>query len=200
MFLESLMDNNKPGFFYLHTDLTLGIDQPCCAFLQLAISFRAQHYERCLEAKIAQLKTEFQAKLGWLIGTMFSRVATTEWNVEKPAEKVGAEASRILKGTVLNIDDEQIKEALADLRADGTLVTKTPDEIKAYIQRKRLVPKLKQFKDRAGETLAGMKLIEPLRGKVASAVGHDDGVKASLTELLAAQGIEAPEPVVKEIL
>ena len=28
LFLESLMDNNKPGFFYPHTDLTLGIDQP----------------------------------------------------------------------------------------------------------------------------------------------------------------------------
>jgi hypothetical protein len=56
MFLESLMDNNKPGFFYLHPDALLGITEPSCAFLQLAISFRSQHYERCLAAKIAQLK------------------------------------------------------------------------------------------------------------------------------------------------
>ena len=32
----------------------------------------------------------------------------------------------------------------------------------------------------ANETLAGMKVVEPLRGKVTSAVGHDEGVKASL--------------------
>jgi hypothetical protein len=44
MFLESLMDNNKPGFFYLHTDLTLGISEPCCAFLRLSVSLHAQHY------------------------------------------------------------------------------------------------------------------------------------------------------------
>src|SRR5207248_2002796 len=83
MYLESLMDNNRPAYFYLHTDQSLGIAEPCCAFLQLTVAFRSQHYEKCLAAKIAQLGVEFQAKLGWLIGNMYSRVATTEWNTEK---------------------------------------------------------------------------------------------------------------------
>ena len=112
------MDNNKPGFFYLHTDAQVGITEPSCAFLHLAISFRAQHYERCLGAKIAQLKEPFQAKLGWLLGSMYSRVGTTEWNSEKPDEKVGAAASKILKQTVIPYDDVQLKEALDDLRAE----------------------------------------------------------------------------------
>ncbi len=40
MFLESLMDNNKSGLFYLHTDAGLTITEPCCAVLQLSISLR----------------------------------------------------------------------------------------------------------------------------------------------------------------
>ncbi len=78
MFLESLMDNNKAGLFYLHTDPSLDITEPYCAILQLSISLPAEHYDKCLRAKIAQLKEPFQAKLGWLIGNMYSRVATTE--------------------------------------------------------------------------------------------------------------------------
>lgn len=199
MFLESLMDNNKPGYFYLHTDVTVGISQPCCAFLQLAVSLRAVHYDRCLEAKIAQLKEPFQAKLGWLIGNMYSRVATTEWNTEKPAEKVGAEASKILRGKVVTVDDERLKAALDDLRTDGTLTTKTPDEIQKYIEQKKLVPKINQFKDRAVETMAGMKLIEPLKGRVSNIIWQED-MKIALAALLEAQGVAEPEAVVKEIL
>ena len=60
-----------------------------------------------------KLKEPFQAKLGWLIGNMYSRVATTEWNIEKPAEKVGNVATKLLKQTIDNYDDEQIKVALS---------------------------------------------------------------------------------------
>ncbi|MFO0892907.1 MAG: hypothetical protein U0790_27675 [Isosphaeraceae bacterium] len=55
MFLESLMDNNKAGFFYLHTDETVAVLEPCWRFLQkLSISLHSGHYETVLAAKIAQ--------------------------------------------------------------------------------------------------------------------------------------------------
>ena len=114
MFLESLMDNNKAGLFYLHTDLDVGITEPCCAFLQLSISFRSVHYDKCLDAKIAQLKEPFQAKLGWLIGNMYSRVATTEWNIERKDEKVAKVARKMLGQTIEAIDDDKIKVALTE--------------------------------------------------------------------------------------
>jgi hypothetical protein len=187
MFLESLMDNNKAGLFYLHTDTSLDITEPYCAFLQLSISFRAQHYDKCLDAKIAQLKEPFQAKLGWLIGNMYSRVATTEWNIENRAEKVGKVASKLLQQTIDNFDDEQIKVALAELQDDGRIETMTVKQIAKHVREKELVPKLKQFKDRATETLGGLKVVDPVKSAILDALRQDDALKQAIVALLPAQ-------------
>jgi hypothetical protein len=187
MFLESLMDNNKAGLFYLHTDHGLTISEPCCAILQLSISLQARHYNICLSAKIAQLKEPFQAKLGWLIGNMYSRVATTEWNIEKPAEKVGKVASKLLNGIVDNLDDEQIKVALAELQDGGKIEGMTPDQVAAFVKKKELEPKLKQFKNRAGEVLKTLKIFDPVKSKVIDALRQDDGLKKALLTLFPAQ-------------
>ena len=144
MFLQSLMDNNKPGYFYLHTDHTR--DRPALrAFLQLAALFRAQHYDRCLEAKIAQLQV---VQAAWPADQHVQSRGHDRMG-QQPAERSGAVASKIPRGTVITVSDEQIREALADLRDNGTLATMAPEDVKGYVQRKRLVPKLKQFKDRA---------------------------------------------------
>jgi hypothetical protein len=200
MFLESLMDNNKAGLFYLHTDLGLGISEPCCAFLQLSVSFRSVHYEKCLDAKIAQLKEPFQAKLGWLIGNMYSRVATTEWNIEKPAEKVGKVASKLLKQTIENYDDEQIKVALAELQNDGRIETMTPEQIAKHVKQKELVPKLKQFKDRAAETLSALKVIDPIKSTILDALRQDEALKQAIAALFPAQEGFDPQAAADEAL
>jgi len=62
-FLTSLLDNNQDGYFYLHQDIGLGIQQNCCAFLPLSVALKIDHYNLCLEAKIAELTDTFQAKL-----------------------------------------------------------------------------------------------------------------------------------------
>jgi hypothetical protein len=193
MFLESLMDNNKPGFFYLHADPAVGISQPSCAFLQLSISFRSEHYSKCLLAKLAQLKEPFQAKLGWLIGNMYSRVATTEWDTERPGDKVGAAASKILKGVFLNYDDEQIKAALADIREDTTKKVMTSEEIKNYIKNKKMVPKLKQFKDQVEKKMGALQVIEPIKDNIASSLRKDDSLRGSLEALFRDGGELTPE-------
>jgi hypothetical protein len=200
MFLESLMDNDKAGLFYLHTDPSLDITEPYCAILQLSISLRAEHYDKCLGAKIAQLKEPFQAKLGWLIGNMYSRVATTEWNIEKPAEKVGKVASKLLKQTIDNYDDEQIKLALVELQEDGRIETMPVEEIAKYVREKELVPKLKQFKDRAVETLGGLKVIDPIKSTILDALRQDDALKETLAALFPVQEGFDPQLAAGEVL
>ncbi len=177
MFLESLMDNNKPGFFYLHTDADLGISEPCCTFLQLAISVRAEHYDKCLEAKTAQLKEPFQAKLGWLIGHMYSRVGTDEWNDKKPDELAGKVAAGILNDNFVNYDKEQIKLAIDVMRADGTIGTRTPEEKRVAVQRTKLKPKLRQFKERAKVRLGEMKVIDPIKNRSGDLLWKDDKLR-----------------------
>jgi hypothetical protein len=128
-------------------------------------------------------KEPFQAKLGWLIGSMYSRVGTTEWNAEKPDEKIGAAASKILRQTVIAYDDVQLKEALADLRAKPLGPKMSYDEINKFISKKKIVPRLTRFKEQATATLAGLKVVEPIRDKISSALWRDKALREAIMAL-----------------
>ncbi len=79
-FVERILNNNETDFFYLNAEPTFGLSEPSCAFLRLPISIRAyQHYDLCLAARKLSLTDVFQAKLGWLIGNLYSRVGTDDW-------------------------------------------------------------------------------------------------------------------------
>ncbi len=79
-FLERLFNNNELEFFYLAEQPDLGLDHDCCAVLQVSIALRAElHYDTILDAKIVQLSESFEHKLGHLVGSSYSRVATEDW-------------------------------------------------------------------------------------------------------------------------
>jgi hypothetical protein len=79
-FMNKLLNNNHKEFFYLHEEAELGLKESCCAFLRLSIAFRSsEHYENCLESKFIELTDEFRAKLGWLVGDLYSRIGTRDW-------------------------------------------------------------------------------------------------------------------------
>lgn len=77
-FLERLLHNTEDGFFCIPANSTPNVGEDLCAFLQLSVALRSEHYNVCLEAKIAQLDDVFQAKLGWLTGNLYSRVGTPD--------------------------------------------------------------------------------------------------------------------------
>lgn len=86
-YISRIYNNNEPTLFYLHD--AEGVSEPCCAFLRLSIAIRAHdHYDKCLAARVASLSPEFQAKLGWLVGNVYSRVGTKDWvpHVESESE------------------------------------------------------------------------------------------------------------------
>lgn len=78
-FLNKLLNNNLTGYFYLAQEAELKISAPHVAFLALSIAIKSEHYDVCLDARFAQLREVFQAKLGWLVGEMYSRVGTPDW-------------------------------------------------------------------------------------------------------------------------
>lgn len=111
-FLKRIYNNNESGYFYLE-----GIGTPlvgdCCAFLNLSIAIKApEHYQRCLAAKILQLNDTFQAKLGWLVGQMYSRVGTKDW--EPPDLKLKVQAT--LENAAIWIPDASLKQLEATYR------------------------------------------------------------------------------------
>lgn len=108
-FLARVMNNNEPGYFFLEgKDTPLGSD--CAAFLNLSIAIKSEiHFTTCLEAKILQLRPDFQAKLGWLLGQLFSRVGTQDWDQKALTKKVNAflkdAAIWVPNATIAHIED-----------------------------------------------------------------------------------------------
>jgi len=78
-FLNKLLNNNLPEYFYLAEEPQLGINSPHVAFLTLSVALKKEHYGKCVDARIAQLTDIFQAKLGWLVGDIYSRIGTPDW-------------------------------------------------------------------------------------------------------------------------
>lgn len=109
-FLIKLFNNNIPEYFYLSEDVEFDLDKAYAAFLKLAIPVKAEHFEKCLEARFAQLKEIFQAKLGWLVGNMYSRVGTPDWVPEQTTqENFNSRVEETLKNICLWVDKPILK-------------------------------------------------------------------------------------------
>lgn len=149
-FLSRLLNNNEPGFFYLDSEGTeLGSD--CVAFLNLSIAVKTDlHLNTCIAAKMLQLTDTFQAKLGWLVGQMYSRVGTQDMDSDRATKKV----SESLKNVALWVDDAKIKaieSRFSELSQAEPEKTMSESEIAATI---RAVPTVKdQVIARATEVL-----------------------------------------------
>lgn len=78
--IESLFNNNDKNHFFLKAYPDHGLAQNACTFLHLSIAVRAyEHYDLCLNAKRIELNSNFQSKLGWLVGNLYSRVGTDDF-------------------------------------------------------------------------------------------------------------------------
>lgn len=75
-YVERLLNNTEDGLFCLPLGCHEKLTQDLCVFLHLSVALRAEHYDKCLSAKLGQLEDIYAAKLGWLTGNMYSRVAT----------------------------------------------------------------------------------------------------------------------------
>jgi hypothetical protein len=101
-FLERVVNQNEQavGLFYLHPDADSGISVASIAMLRIAIALRTDHYDKLVAARRGRLRPEFQAKLGWLIGNLYSRVGTEDWS--EPDNR-RAEQDQIIKGILDNL-------------------------------------------------------------------------------------------------
>ena len=103
-FLQRLFNNNEPGYFFLEAGDT-ELPEDCSAFINLSISLKAElHYATCLAAKRLQLTEAFQAKLGWLVAQMFSRVGTTDW----PPAVLTKKVNETLRDAAVWVPDDRV--------------------------------------------------------------------------------------------
>lgn len=116
--LERLFNNNELEYFYFHEDASIGFPQSV-AFLRLSIAIKSSlHYDTCLNAKRLQLKDNFQAKLGWLVGNMYSRVGTKDWVPETLKDhEFKKMIEKILEDNFIWVDEKKLKVLKTSLEA-----------------------------------------------------------------------------------
>ncbi len=135
-FVKRLYNNNEPGYFFLESCGT-ELQFDCCACLNLSIAIKAsEHYKKCLEAKIIELESSFQAKLGWLVGQQYSRVGTQDW----PEGDLPAKINSAIKDLAIWIPDAKSKALESVLRSRDTNEKLTVKEVRSIL---RGLPKLK---------------------------------------------------------
>lgn len=79
--IERVYNNTEPEYFFLYKEDTLEFPESMVAYLKVSIALKSnEHYDKCLNAKKIELTDEFKAKLGWLVGNMYSRVGTADWD------------------------------------------------------------------------------------------------------------------------
>jgi hypothetical protein len=121
-FLVKLINNNDPRHFFIPARPELQIAEDMCIMLPLALAIRADHDEKCVDGRVAQLDDLFQAKLGWLLGQQFSRVGTPDWPETELEKKVQDVSDRSLSW-LPDHEFEQIKRDLSRTSRNQTGVT-----------------------------------------------------------------------------
>lgn len=133
-FLGRLFNNNEPGYFFLEAADT-ELPEDCCAFINLSIALKAElHYQTCLTAKRLQLTEAFQAKLGWLVAQMFSRVGTADW----PSADLGKKVQAILRDAAVWVPDDRaqaVQQEFETKRAVDPAVRLTGLEISEILKK-----------------------------------------------------------------
>ena len=84
--LERHLNNTEPGHFFLPATENSGLAEDLVVSLRLAIALDRKHYETLAQAKVAETADVFRAKLGWLKGDLYSRVATPDIDEQYPSD------------------------------------------------------------------------------------------------------------------
>ena len=111
--LKKLISNTSDEVFFLDAFAAPSINEPLCAFLQLSIALRAEHYDALFAAKQAEMTDIFAAKIGWMTGNLYSRVATPDLYEVDPRAAQDYERNLIhglLRDDAEWLDNRQIKE------------------------------------------------------------------------------------------
>jgi hypothetical protein len=140
-FLERLLNNNEASHFYYRAAPQSALVEPMCAMLALPISLKVEHYDAILRTRILGVESVFQAKLGWLLGQMYSRVGTPELEPSQLRTEIG-DITNSLAVWFENEDFKQFVQLLDDYKAEN------PGKRIDGDVSKQLIPSIKSRKKR----------------------------------------------------
>jgi hypothetical protein len=136
-FVERLLNNTEDGFFCLPLGCHESLDDDLCVFLHLSIALRIDHFDACLAAKVGQLEDIFAAKLGWLTGNLYSRVATPDIhdNLGPDAESAKKDFSqRVLNQHTIWLSASQLKALKKLIKREPDPDSVSPERLRELIE------------------------------------------------------------------
>lgn len=114
-YVERLLSNSEKDYFCLPLECHDAFNVDYCISLNISVAIENTFYEQCLEAKIGQMEDIYAAKLGWMTGHQFSRVATPD--VEDVVRTANEESNfrsafmaRVLTSQTVWLSTHQIRE------------------------------------------------------------------------------------------
>lgn len=117
--VERIYNNTEPDYFFLYKEPEYQFDESMVAYLKVSIALKSDlHYDTCLEAKVMELTDEFKAKLGWLVGNIYSRVGTTDWSSIMSEEEKKKFIEFELSKYLVFSDKERIKQLKKEVEKD----------------------------------------------------------------------------------
>ena len=157
-FLQKILNNNDTNHFFLNSVPEVDFYDDCCTHLHLSISIRAyEHYDVCLNAKVLELKENFRAKLGWLVGNLYSRVGTEDYvpgaiNDAKEYKRFLDEKMDSYVGWIPQAAFKDFKR----LSADGGTV----DDVLSKVAEQKTKKKAQLFEQLATTIATGLKIVD----------------------------------------
>ncbi|MGB7911390.1 MAG: hypothetical protein WCF59_04115 [Desulfobaccales bacterium] len=157
-FLERLFNNNDSEYFYLHKDEELQFPLSSVAFLRLSIALKVDHYDIIFNSRVLSLTDIYKAKIGWLVGSMYSRVGTDEWVPRYATEEEFKQNIRNLLDSACEwVDDKQLKEC-RELAGDSWRAWDR-QTIRDFIRRTIIPSKKEKIIGRVISVLEGLEII-----------------------------------------
>ena len=121
--IERIYNNTEPEYFFLYKEDALEFPESMITYLKVSIALKSQeHYDKCLAAKKLELSDEFKAKLGWLVGNMYSRVGTADWEGIMTAQERKELLNNDLASKCIIGSKEQLKILKAELAKKSEMI------------------------------------------------------------------------------
>lgn len=121
--IERIYNNTESDYFFLYKEDALEFPESMITYLKVSIALKSQeHYDKCLAAKKLELSDEFKAKLGWLVGNMYSRVGTADWEGIMTAQERKEMLNNDLASKCIIGSKEQLKTFKAKLTEKSEMI------------------------------------------------------------------------------
>lgn len=120
MFIERIFNNTESDYFFLYKDESLNFPKSMVAYLKVSIAIKSdEHYDKCLKAKKLELSDEFKAKIGWLVGNIYSRVGTKDWSEILSQKEKEEKIKNIIKEKCVVASKEKILKLKEQIISKG---------------------------------------------------------------------------------